>query len=305
MPRTVIHDHGGHVDDILSSVLLWLSPEIDLQAIGITNSCCYADQSFEAMIKVATYLDLEGPEISYSEEPCAHPLPDNWRRETYIINELPLFGANDLKKSYQKGKARQLENAFADCLLNSKQPLAVVVSCPMTNIARLLRQYPAVKDKISDIYTMGGALNVAGNVDADNADEQAEWNIYADPVAFKEVVEAIPSFNLVPLDVTNTLPVTPDFLAKLQAQTDRSRASLLAVKLWSMVRGTYFWNTVVTASLIDPEILTYKEMKLDIGTQGKAAGKATPSMFGRKVKVAARADRPRLEQMLLENFARI
>ena len=64
MPKTVIHDHDGHVDDLLSCILLWLSPEIDLQAVGITNGDCYAPQIFEATQKIATLLDIDGPEIA-------------------------------------------------------------------------------------------------------------------------------------------------------------------------------------------------------------------------------------------------
>ena len=67
------------------------SPEIDLQAIGITNGDCYVDQIFEAMQKVATYLDIDGPEIAITEDDVPNQFPDNWRRESYIINELPFF----------------------------------------------------------------------------------------------------------------------------------------------------------------------------------------------------------------------
>ena len=87
MPKAVIHDHDGHVDDILSSMILWLAPEVDLQAVGVTNGDCYADQAFEAMLKIATYLDLEGAEVAYNDDPILNPFPENWRRESYIIKE--------------------------------------------------------------------------------------------------------------------------------------------------------------------------------------------------------------------------
>ena len=86
MPRLVIHDNDGHVDDILSSILLWLSPEISMQALTVTDGDCFVQQSFEALVKIATFLDLEGAEIGYSDDPCPNPFPDNWRRESYIIN---------------------------------------------------------------------------------------------------------------------------------------------------------------------------------------------------------------------------
>src|SRR5271167_4234015 len=101
MPRLVIHDNDGHVDDLLSSILLWLSPEVELQAVTLTNGDCYADQSFEALLKMATYLDLEGSEIAYTDDPVPNPFPENWRRESFIMNEIPIFSENALKKPYQ------------------------------------------------------------------------------------------------------------------------------------------------------------------------------------------------------------
>ena len=308
MSKPLVHNHDGHVDDILGCVLLWLSPEVTLQAIGITNGDCYFDQAYEAMLKIATYLDLEGPEIAVSEDEMPNPFPDNWRRESYIINELPLFGANDFKKPYQHGKGRRVENAFGDCLAHSKSPVTVVVTCPLTNLANILRKQPALRTKIAEVVTMSGAIHVPGNVDAEGCDNTAEWNIYADPVAFKEVLEAVPNMTMIPLDVTNELRVTPEFLAKLEKQTEKSKASMLAFRLFSLVKGFeyYFWDTVTAAAVVEPSIFTFKDMKIDVVTQGKSMGRTTTSMFGgRKVKVAVQANRERFEELVLSIFSRI
>lgn len=308
MTTPVIHNHDGHVDDILGCMLLWLSPEVDLQAVGITNGDCYFDQAYEAMLKVATFLDIEGPEIAVSEDEMPQPFPDNWRRESYIINELPLFGANDFKKPYQQGRGRRLETAFADCISHSKTPVTAVVTCPMTNIANMLREQPMLKSKIAELITMSGAIQVPGNVDAEGCDGTAEWNVYADPVSYKEVLETIPNITLIPLDVTNELRVTPEFLAKLEKQSDRSKASMLALKLFSLVKGFeyYFWDTVTAAALVEPSIFTFKDMKIDVTTQGKSMGKTGTSIFsGRKVRVALQANKERFEELVLSIFARI
>jgi purine nucleosidase len=308
MAKSVIHNHDGHVDDILACLLLWLHSEVDLQVVGITNGDCYFDQSFEAMLKIATYLDLEGPEIAVSEDCMPNPFPDNWRRESYIINELPLFGANDFKKPYKQGKRRKVEHAFTDCLSHSKTPVTVVVTCPMLNIANMLRGEPQLKSNIGEIITMSGALQVPGNVDLDGCDGSAEWNVYADAVSYKEVVEASPNLTIIPLDVTNQLRVTPEFISRLEAQSDRSKASLLAFKLFSLVKGFeyYFWDTLTAAAVIEPSIFTFKEIKIDVSTQGKSTGRITTSIFGgRKVRVATAANRSQFENLVLSILAKI
>ena len=302
MLKHVLHNHDGHVDDLLSCILLWLAPEIELHAVGITNGDCIADQAFEAMIKIATYLDFEGAEIAVTEDDVPNAFPDNWRRESYIINELPLFSENDFKKPYQQGKGRRIEAAFADCLSHSKAPVTIVATCPLTNIAKMLRSQPELAENIAEVITMAGAINVKGNVTEHGCDGSAEWNVYADPKAFKEVMELVPSMKLIPLDVTNTLPVTPDFLARLEAQSEQYRASKLSAKLFSLVKGFeyYFWDTVTAAATIDASLFTFKEMKIDIALQGRSIGKTSPSMFGgRKMQVATAVDREKFEQLLL------
>ena len=136
---------------------------------------------------------------------------------------------------------------------------------------------------------MGGAINCKGNVEEEGTDGTAEWNVYADPMAFKIVLDSKIPIKLITLDLTNDLPVTKDFLAKLEGQSENSRASALAFKLWSLVKGFdyYFWDTITAAAAIEPGLFTYKEVKIDVSTSGKSIGRTGPSLFsGRKVQVA-------------------
>jgi purine nucleosidase len=302
MPKPIIHDHDGHVDDMLSCILLWLSPDIELQAVGVTNGDCYADQAFEALLKMATFLDLEGTEVAVNDDPMPNPFPDNWRRESYIINELPIFGEIDLRHPYQHGKGRRSEILFSDVLSHSRHPLTVVTTGPLTVIAALLRSQPDLRKNISEFVIMGGAINVPGNVEENSYDGSAEWNVYADVAAFKTILDSGVPIKLIPLDVTNALPVHPDFIRKLEEQAEKSKASMLAAKLWSLVKGFnyYFWDTVTAAAAIKPELFTFKDMKIDVSTQGKNLGRTATSMFGgKKVQVATSVQKEGFEELLL------
>lgn len=305
MPKTVIHDHDGHVDDLLSCILLWLSPEIDLQAVGITNGDCYAPQIFEATQKMATFLNIDGPEIALTEDEVPNPFPENWRRESYIINELPLFEDNYLKKPYQQGRPRRIDSVFLDCLQNSKTPLTVVTTGPLTNIAKVLENNPELKEKIQEFIIMGGAVSVKGNVEEPGHDGSAEWNVYADPAAFKTIVDTKLPIKLISLDLTNEMPVTKDFLQKLEAQAEKSKASALAAKLWSLVKGFdyYFWDTITAAVAIEPELFTFKDVKIDISTSGKNMGRTSQGLFGKKVQLATQVNKQGFEELLLTTLS--
>jgi len=100
MGKPLIHDHDGHVDDLIACVILWLAPEVELEAVGISDGHCIIEQAYECLIKIATFLNLEGVEIGQGAELLSNPFHPSWRQESHVINTLPLFFANDLKKPY-------------------------------------------------------------------------------------------------------------------------------------------------------------------------------------------------------------
>jgi purine nucleosidase len=305
MGKQVIHDSDGHVDDLLSSMLLWLSPEIDLQAVTLTNGDCFVDQAFQAMLKMATYLDLEGAEIAYSEEAVINQFPENWRRESQIINELAIFSKNELKKTYQQGKGRHSDLVIKDCLTHCTKPLTVVATGPLTNLAGALQAQPSLKKKIREFIIMGGAFNVTGNVEVDGVEGNIEWNVYADPISAKSVLDSGVPIKLIPLDLTNELPVTKEFLKRLEAQSDVSKASMLAFKLWSLVEGFeyYFWDTLTAACAVKDDIFRFKSMRMDVVTQGKSQGKTVSTFLGgKKVQVAESVNKELFEDWILNTL---
>lgn len=303
MPRPVIHDNDGHVDDLLSTLLLWLSPAVDLQAVTITDGDCYAQQAYEAVLKMATYLDLEGAEVGLSEDQVANPFPENWRRESYIINELPIFSDNALKKIYQTGKPRKTQLLITDILSNTRVPVTIVTTGPLTNIAPVFNNRPELKEKVAEIIMMGGAVNAPGNVEHGEHDGSAEWNFYADASAAKSIFDTGIQIRMIPLDVTNKLPITKEFLTRLDEQSERYRASRLAAKVYSLVKGFnyFFWDTLTAAAAVKPDLFTFKDVRLDVISQGKSQGKTATTFFGgRKVKVATECDRAGFEDLVLE-----
>jgi purine nucleosidase len=305
MSIPVIHDNDGHVDDLLSTVLLWLAPEVSLQAVTITNGDCYVQQAYEAVLKMATFLDLEGAEVGCSEDPCINDFPENWRRESYIINELPIFGENALKKPYQTGKPRKTQLLIPDVLANSKAPVIIVTTGPLTNIAPVLTERPELREKVKEVVIMGGAISTPGNVEQADHDGTAEWNFYADPPAAKALLDSGVPLRMIPLDVTNKVPITKEFLARLDEQAETYRASRLAAKVYSLVKGFnyYFWDTLTAAAVVEPDLFTFKDVRLDVVTSGRSQGKTATTFFGgRKVKLATDLDKDAFAELVLKIF---
>jgi purine nucleosidase len=218
------------------------------------------------------------------------------------MNSLPIFSENDLKKPYSQGRPRNSVVMYADCLSHSKAPITFVTTGPLTNIANLLRERANLSDHIEEILITGGAINIPGNVHEEGYEDSAEWNIFADPKAFKSILETRIPIKLIPFDVGSQLPVTKAFRQKLERQAKDHKASELALKLYSLVSTfTYHMMDVLTAIIaVDSSVATFKKMRIDVAQSGKSMGKTGKSFFnGREVEVATAVDVKRVEDKVL------
>ncbi|OLY81309.1 Inosine-uridine-preferring nucleoside hydrolase-like protein [Smittium mucronatum] len=145
---------------------------------------------------------------------------------------LPTFN----KSLYEKAKSSVAINEIAKAILNSPEPVYLVASGSLTNIAILVSVYPQIVNKVKVFSFMGGALG-AGNRSA-----VAEFNILCDPEAAQIVMQA--GFNhmaMVPLDVTHTVLVTDAVLKMIQNRVGPSneRFSKMIQELLLFFKGSY------------------------------------------------------------------
>eukprot|EP00249_Psilotum_nudum_P017503 c26355_g1_i1 orf=203-2848(-) len=120
----------------------------------------------------------------------------------------------------------------------SSGPTIVILLGSHTNFATLLLSHPEIKQNVEHIYIMGGGVNSSnpegccpkgnksciptecgdrGNLfDAVDSNPWAEFNIFSDPFAAYQVLHSGIPITLVPLDATNTIPVTKEFLSELE-----------------------------------------------------------------------------------------
>ena len=100
------------------------------------------------------------------------------------------------------------------------EPITLVATGPLTNIALLLRATPGLRDRIAAISVMGGSLG-EGDPTA-----SAEFNIWADPEAAAIVFEAGIPIRMAGLDVTHQALVLPADIARLEGLGTRRRSRL-------------------------------------------------------------------------------
>ncbi|KAG2431521.1 hypothetical protein HXX76_009535 [Chlamydomonas incerta] len=142
--------------------------------------------------------------------------------------------------------------------------ITIVATGPLSNVAFVLKKYGrAAAARIREVWWMGGAMWVGGNVDFPGHDGSAEWNAFWDPAAVGEVWgwAEVPLI-VVPLDATNAVPVTPDLIYRFGRQA-RHRYSVLAGTVWSRVvtwvydrphEPYYAWDTLTAACVLQPDL---------------------------------------------------
>lgn len=153
---------------------------------------------------------------------------------------------------------------LAKLLHNSKIPVDILAIGSMTNIAAVITADPKLKSKIRRIFSMGGAVNVPGNLRVhgfteNHTNTKAEWNYYIDPIATKIVFESGIPITLVPLDATNKVPLTREFIKKLDGKNPKSPEAF-SLRIFeniekSSTNGEYYhWDPLTAAVASHPTL---------------------------------------------------
>jgi inosine-uridine nucleoside N-ribohydrolase len=165
------------------------------------------------------------------------------------------------------------EELLADVLSASDDPVTIVAVAPLTNLASLLADQPELADDIQRIVTMGGAVDVPGNVEAAPA---AEWNFHIDPASAREVLASGIDLLVVPLDATDDAPWTRTLIARIAASTHPvARAEHQLVTSHPSLEGIYLWDELAAVAAIDPSVVTTQTMSLAVDDVGALAADRT------------------------------
>jgi len=213
-----------------------------------------------------------------------HAFPPEWRRQSYIMDYLPILNERDEVRAplaRESGQAMMVR-----WLRESPEPVTLLVTGPLSTVAAALDLDPTIASKIREIVWMGGALEVKGNVIEPDHDGSAEWNVYWDPPGAARVWNTRIPIVLCPLDITNTVPITPAFRKRL-ARLRRHPVCDMAGQSLAVAFSDdfYFWDVLTAGYVGRPELFTIRERETVIVTEGPSQGRTKLQAGGRKVKV--------------------
>ena len=319
--QPVFFMQDGAIDELLCIPFVQSMPNCALRNVWVTPGDCLGYPTASASARMMAFAKTPKTAVLLSNSSSQRPFPWAYRQYSMMVNLLPALNTPAIISGMKKYPCLPLQTmGFAP--LDTRQAAKLrdtvrrhtdlagggyVFLCtgPLTDLAWLLHIIPDLKDEIASVVWMGGSvLNVpkpvGGNIDtgiAPGANPNAEWNAYWDPGAVKSVWASGIPFYLFPLNVTNSVFLTPDVLTQwLLPAAQKSATVSLAAQMYSMVAfegGYSFWDTVTAAYLGKPKLFKFATKKLAIVTDESSPDLGNITLAkrgGYSVKVAEKVD---------------
>lgn len=291
-------NHDGNIDDLVSYLLFLQAPEIKLLGVGAIDADGYVDPSVEVCRKLTDRFNTRGDklEVAKSNSRAVNQFPEAWRTASYSFNSLPIL--NESGKMVTKEADQPAHLDMVTKLENATEPVTVVMTGPLTDLARALDAAPEIETKIAKLYWMGGSLDGHGNVVQVNADGTQEWNAFWDPYAVERVLASNIPMEVIGLESSEELPLTNELkmhwagLRKYPAVDLAGQAYSLLVNPPIQTAQLYFWDILTVISALYPEVvLTAEKRKVKVITKGTAAGRMEEDPNGREITLVTKADK--------------
>ncbi|MFQ2131940.1 pyrimidine-specific ribonucleoside hydrolase RihA [Aeromonas hydrophila] len=256
----------GH-DDAIALILALASPELKVLAVTTSAGNQTPDKTLNNALRILTLLGRD-------DIPVAAGAPKPLARELIIADnvhgESGLDGPKLPDPAFAPAAMTALE-LMAKCLRESPEPVTLVPTGPLTNIALLLAAHPELKSKIARIVLMGGAAGPG------NWTPAAEFNIYVDPQAADMVFKSGLPITMCGLDVTHEAQVMDEDIERVRAITNPVAQCVAGLLDFFMIyhrdpkwgfAGAPLHDPCTIAWLLAPALFHGVECRVDIETGG-------------------------------------
>jgi inosine-uridine nucleoside N-ribohydrolase len=295
----------GH-DDAIALLLALASPEVRLLGVTTVAGNQTLEKTTANAIRVLDHIDR--PEI-----PVAPGADRPLVRERHVAREVhgeSGLDGPDLPPPAREPDSEHAIDWIARTLLAEPDPVTLVPTGPLTNIALLLARHPELEARIERIVLMGGAIGLG------NITPAAEFNIWADPEAARRVFSSGLEVTMVGLDVTHRALMTPAHADRLAAAGSAGRLVADLHRFYSRFhRERYGWegapvhDAVAVAHTIDPTLLTTRAcgVRVDTGPE-LSRGRTHVDLHGTmgwepSCQVAVEIDSERFLELLVARIA--
>lgn len=258
----VIYDTDMGIDDWSAMLVVANHPQIEL--LGVTSNGVGEGHCADNMVNIPGLLALSNsPDVPFA---CGddfpmdgyYAFPAPWRQQADTLSGVPV------PKTNRKPTEIDSVELIHQLLSQQNEQVVLLSAGSLTNIAQWLQKYPQDIPKVSRLVMMGGGFDAPGNIivpgfTGDHPNKKAEWNIYVDAVAADIVFASDLSVEVVGLDLTNQVMVTPEYAKRFKSQVKTQ-----AAEFWDKVLDDndwfieseeyYFWDVLAALVVVEPEL---------------------------------------------------
>lgn len=309
MATPIILDCDPGHDDALAIMLAAAHPAVELLAISTVAGNQTLDKTTRNARRICDVAGITGV-------PLVEGRADPLRGKRIVADDVhgesgmdgPSFGEPVTPVADTDGVGY-----LRDLLRARVEPVTVVATGPLTNVAALLLAAPDVATKVDRVVFMGGSTE-RGNVAP-----YAEFNVYADPEAADIVLHSGIPVSMCGLNVTHQALADETVLARIAAIG--SPLARVCVELLGFFGGTYrqIWgfpapplhDPVAVALVAEPAVVETVLTRVDIELTGAhTRGATVVDLYGRtgrpvNAEVAVRLDTARFWDLITAAVARL
>src|ERR687897_1858307 len=261
-PKPVILDVDPGHDDAVALMLACGHPDLDLLAVTTVAGNVPIEKTTRNTLRVLSLVGCTYVPVGVgASEPLDRPL----HTAEDIHGESGLDGAEEIPDASFEPDERVAVALIADTLRASPEPVTLVPVGPLTNIATFLREHPDLKDNVAHISLMGGSMGHGNTTPA------AEFNIYVDPEAAREVFEAGLPITMSGLDVPHRAGPAPSERERLRSL---GRVGNVVAELLEFFAETYeniygfdappLHDAVAVAAVLESALLKTRPMRVEV-----------------------------------------
>lgn len=266
--QPIILDVDMGVDDALAIMLALQSPEVELLGISTVFGNVPLNQATRNALQV---LELMGRDEIPVYVGAGEPLIRK------LVHAEAVHGESGLGDAVLPDPEMLPAGNALDFLIEGIQArpgeVIVVATGPLTNLALVEKKQPGILDQARRVLVMGGALAEAGNITP-----VSEFNSFADPHAFHQLIKAETNMSLIPLDVTHQLGLAAETIAARLAGRDDAIARFIRESTRTVIAfeqehynyaGVHLHDPAAVALGIDSSLFEMETLVLDVETMGE------------------------------------
>jgi purine nucleosidase/pyrimidine-specific ribonucleoside hydrolase len=265
-PVSILLDCDPGHDDAVAILLALGSPRVRLLGISTCFGNCAVQDATRNAQRVLALAGRADVPVAVG---AAGPLVGEVALGNYVHGVSGLDGP-PLPEPAAEPVAEDAVAFLRSRLLDAQEPVTLVVTGPMTNAGRLLRDHPEVADRIAEVVFMGGST------ERGNHTPTAEFNTFADPEALDVVLRSGVAVRMVGLNLTHQALATPEVVERMRAiptGIGRTCAAWMGFfgdsyhRLWEFDSPPVH-DPCTIAALVDPEVIEWREAFVAVELDG-------------------------------------